>query len=124
MAKRSRTVFKKGNKAAKGKGPNQQPTAPARGRPPNEVVIALREYLTSHKREDLDGKTCREMAIEVLVQHLKRGDKHVAELILSRTDPEAAENQHTGVIQIEHIYPNEQRAREDLDPDDDGFDPD
>ncbi len=119
MAKKPNGRFKPGNKAAKGKGPNQ---SGGRGRPTNEAIIALREYLTSTKRDDLDGRTCREQAIEVLVQHLKRGDKGVAELVLSRTDPE--EQQHQGVIQIKHVYPTEADRKADQDIDDPDFDPD
>lgn len=123
---RSKTTFRKGNKAAKGKGPNQTPAGKKRpGRPPNEAVILLRDALTAPRKE-LDGRSCREEAIRQLAIKLREGDMYAIKLTLERTDPPSLDvnHDHGGAIVIEHVYPNDERRAEDQDDDDPGFDPD
>lgn len=123
---RSKTTFRKGNKAAKGKGPNQTPAGKKRpGRPPNEAVILLRDALNA-PRDELSGRSCREEAIRQLAIKLKTGDMQAVKLTLERTDPPSLDvtHDHGGAIVIEHVYPNDERRKEDEDDDDPGFDPD
>ena len=123
---RSKTTFKRGNKAAKGKGPNQTPAGKKRpGRPPNEAVLLLRDALNA-PRTELGGRSCRDEAIRQLAIKLAQGDMNAVKLTLERTDPSALDVKHAhgGVISIEHVYPNDKRRLAGQDDDDPGFDPD
>ena len=100
------TSFKKGNKAAKGKGPRQKAN-PTAHRPTNKAVETLLHTLNTPS-EILGGLTPREKALENVCKKLNEGCVRTTERVLEYTDgPPVAkvQNEHSGKIVIEKVYP-------------------
>ncbi len=110
--------FKKGNKAAKGKGPKQvkrqqeQIKPPAsdgtrRGRPTNDEVVSLLTFLDA-RSELLGGVSPREEARRQMLNLLKEGDKDIVRMVWVYCEgpaPKGDNQQQTIVVKYEELPP-------------------